>query len=194
MISFLRGAVAGRGAGWVELDVGGIGFHLAISAQLEAVLPAVGAPLRVPTHLSVREDGVALFGFRDQAEREAFGALTGVAGVGPKLALAVLSRFPPDALASLLAAQDASALCTVPGIGKKTAQRLLLELQGALAGGAATPAAVPAAGPEAEAAAALISLGYTQAQAGEALAALGPSPGDAAALLRAALRHLGGGR
>lgn len=197
MISFLRGELAARGPGWVEVDVGGIGFRLTVSEQAAGGLPAPGAPVRLPTTLIVREDGVALVGFRDEAEREAFGALCAVAGVGTKLAVAILSRFSPDALASAVAAEDATALCRVPGVGRKTAQRLILELTGHLSpsGDGSTAAAVAATGAEAEAQAGLLALGYSAAQAGAALEAVrGGGEAEAPALLRAALRHLGGGR
>lgn len=199
MIAFLRGEVAARGAGWVEIDVGGIGFHLTISAHAAAALPPPGAPVRLTTALDVREDAVTLFGFRDEAERDAFAALDSVAGVGAKLAVAVLSTFTPEALARALGAEDVGALCTVPGVGRKTAQRLILELKdrlglpGAGGGGGGAPAGRPPSGPEEEAHAALVALGYSAPQAATALAAVRlDSAGDAPALVRAALRELGG--
>lgn len=198
MISFLRGEVAARGAGWVEVDVGGIGFHLTISSQTAAALPAPGEAVRLPTALAVREDGAVLFGFRDEAERAAFAALNSVGGVGAKLAIAVLSRFNPESLARVLAAEDVSGLCAVPGVGRKTAQRLILELKDRFApglpggaGGGTPPADVGSAAEE-EARAALLTLGYSGAEALAALAAVrAAAPAEAAALVRAALRELG---
>jgi Holliday junction DNA helicase RuvA len=200
MISFLRGEVAARGPGWVELDVGGIGFRLTVSTNAAATLPAPGAAVRLATGLAVREDGITLFGFRDEAERDAFGALTAVAGIGPKLAVSVLSRFTPDALARAVAAEDVAALCSVSGVGRKTAQRLILELKGqytasGAAGTTGEVTAIPASGPEEEARAALLALGYSAAQASSALSAVrATTDGEASALLRAALRQLGGAR
>jgi len=201
MISFLRGELAARGPGWVEMDVGGIGFRLTVSANAAASLPAPGAAVRLSTGLVVREDGVALFGFRDEAERDAFGALCSVAGVGAKMAVAVLSKFTPEALSRAIAAEDVTALCAVSGVGRKTAQRLILELKGQLtpsgspAAIGAAAAGTPVTGPEEEAHAALVALGYSAAQAAAALAAVRATTDAAApALLRAALRHLGGGR
>lgn len=198
MIAFLRGEVAARGAGWVEVDVGGIGFHLTISSQAASALPAPGESVRLPTALAVREDGATLFGFRDEAERAAFAALNSVAGVGAKLAIAVLSRLNPESLARALAAEDVSALCAVPGVGRKTAQRLILELKDRFApglpGGAgegAPPEGVGSAAEE-EARAALLTLGYSGAEALAALAAVrAAAPAEAASLVRAALRELG---
>jgi Holliday junction DNA helicase RuvA len=194
VIAFLRGRVAGRGPGWAELDVGGIGFRLALSAHAGSALPPPGAEATVPTALVVREDGVALYGFRDEAERAAFLALTAVATVGPKTALAVLSVLTPEQLAAAVEAEDAEALVRVPGIGRKTAQRLILELKGRLQAAPAAPprgAADPAAAAEAEARAALVALGYSPAEAAAAVEAVRGRATDAGELVRAALREKG---
>ena len=195
MIAFLRGRVAARGAGWAELDVGGIGFHLAVSVPAAASLPSAGQEATLLTVLVVREDGALLYGFADEAEREAFQALTGVAGIGPKTALAVLSALPAQALARAVEADDLSALIAVPGIGRKTAQRLVLELKGRVA---AIPPAPPsggsAGGPEADARSALLALGYGLAESAAAVEQVRTEAGDAGALVRAALRVLGSRR
>jgi Holliday junction DNA helicase RuvA len=199
VISFLRGRLAARGADWAELDVGGVGFRLALSAHAAGALPAPGEAARLPTVLAVREDGVSLYGFRDEAEREAFTALTAVATIGGRTALAVLSLFTPESLARAIEAEDVTALTRVPGVGRKTAQRLVLELKGRLPdlGDGAVPTAAPATGPEADARAALLGLGYSDAEAAAALERVRDGdggPADAGALLRSALRLLGGRR
>ena len=195
MIAFLRGQVAARGASWVEIDVGGIGFHLLVSGHAVAAVPAPGALVCLLTSLVLREDGATLFGFRDEAERDAFAALTAVTGVGPKLALAVLSAFTPVALSRVLEAEDVAALCRVSGVGRKTAQRLILELRGQLTAARDAETADPEPdGAQAEARAALVALGYAPAEAAAAVLAARGGGSDAASLVRAALRDLGGGR
>lgn len=195
MIAFVRGRVQSRGPGWVELDVGGIGFHLALSARAIQTLPATGEEALIVTEFLMREDGVLLFGFADAGEREAFRSLLSVATVGPKTALAVLSAFTLPALAAAVQREDVAALSCVPGVGKKTAQRICLELRDRL--GQAEEPTDGGAGAVGEAMAALTSLGYTAAEASEAIAGLGGTAGEGTAeLVRAALRRLNarGGR
>lgn len=179
------------------MDVGGIGFRASLSSHAAAALPPRGEEAVLPTTMTVREDGVALFAFADEAERQAFRALTGVSGVGARTALAVLSSLRPDALARAIAAEDLGALTAVSGIGRKTAQRIVLELRGALT--SAVPAVAAAGtdvglgGTEREAYAALLALGYSDAEAGRALAATQGTWGGTAELVRAALRTLAQG-
>lgn len=190
MIAFVRGRVAGRGAGWVEVDVGGLGLQVLMSGKALTGLPGTGSEVTIPTLLVVREDAMQLYGFADTDERTAFASLTGVAGVGPRIALAILSGLRPAELAAALEREDVSALTRVPGVGRKTAQRLVLELRGKLAGEA--PVAGAPSGPPAvaEAHAALVALGYLPTEAATALAAVDPKGQDAAQLVRAALRQL----
>jgi holliday junction DNA helicase RuvA len=129
MIGFLTGTVAGRTAEGCFLDVGGVGYRLACSASTLSALPPDGGTIRLWTHTHVREDALSLFGFASESEQQMFEALLGVSGVGPKVALQVCSAFAPDAFRRTLATDDAAAVAAVPGIGKKTAQRILLELK-----------------------------------------------------------------
>ncbi len=129
MIGFVRGVVAGRSADGCYVDVGGVGYRLACSATTLASIPPEGAEVRLWTHLHVREDALALFGFASDAERRIFETLLGVSGVGPKVALQVCSAFSPDALRKALVTDDVAALSSVPGVGKKTAQRMVLDLK-----------------------------------------------------------------
>jgi Holliday junction DNA helicase RuvA len=194
MIAFLTGRVAGKTVGGALIDVGGVGFRLSMSTRSLASLPADGDEVTVHTYLHVREDEMALFGFESDDERTLFERLISVSGVGPKVALSVLSSLAPDALMRALASEDVALLSSVPGIGKKTAQRLIIELKDRLD---LPDLAASDGGPERVAAAAardaLLSMGFSP---GEAAAALQGAPADATAeqLLRIGLRALGGGR
>lgn len=194
MIAFLTGTVAGVADGSALIDVHGVGYRVAMSASSLAALPREGDEVTVHTYLHVREDEMSLFGFESVAEREAFELLIGVTGVGPKLALAVLSSMRPDALAEAVARDDAALIATVPGVGKKTASRIILDLKDKLGvpegiGGA------PSAAPDAldEARQALLSMGFTAAEVAVAVTGYDGARDDAQALLRHALRRLGGG-
>ena len=129
MIALLRGDVAVRRADHVVLDVAGVGYRLAISAQTLAKVPAVGREVSLHTHLIVRDDALQLYGFASEEERELFGLLLGVQSVGPKMALGVLSGGPPRELTRAIAAGDTARFQAVPGIGKRTAERIVVELR-----------------------------------------------------------------
>ncbi|MGH2754115.1 MAG: Holliday junction branch migration protein RuvA [Actinomycetota bacterium] len=129
MIGFLEGKVAGRLADVCFLDVSGVGYKLSCSTNTLARLPAEGQRTRLWTHVHVREDALALFGFVSELEQRTFEALLGVAGVGPKVALQVCSAFTPESFRRALVTGDVDAISSVPGIGKKTAQRILLDLK-----------------------------------------------------------------
>lgn len=194
MIAFLTGRVAAKGPSFALLDVGGVGFKLAMSTPSLAALPAEGDEVTVYTHLHVREDELALFGFESDDERALFEKLISVSGVGPKVALAVLSALRPDSLKRALAGEDVALLSSVPGIGKKTAQRLIIELKDKLdlpdlstAGGGPEPVAAAAARD------ALLSMGFSPAEAAAALRDA-PSGATAEQLLRMGLKALGGSR
>ena len=129
MIGFLDGKVAGRHSDSCFLDVNGVGYKLACSANTLAALPADGSRIRLFTHVYVREDALALFGFATESEQRTFEALLGVSGVGPKVALQVCSAFTPEMFRRALVTGDVDAVSSVPGIGKKTAQRILIDLK-----------------------------------------------------------------
>lgn len=193
MIAFLRGRVAARSVSGVTIDVGGIGYRVSMSTASLAAMPSEGGEVTVLTHLQVREDEMSLFGFATADERSLFEQLITVSGVGPKVALAALSAMPPGALAEAIVAEDAATIATVPGIGKKTAQRVVLELKDKLGlpEGLGGPARKADPGAVAEAREALLSMGFS---AGEIAAAMkGHTEGsDSSALLRHALKRLGG--
>ncbi len=140
MIASVTGTVASVGATSAVVEVGGVGLRLLCSPATTATL-RTGAEARLATSLVVREDSLTLYGFADDAEREVFEAVQGATGVGPKLAQAIVSVLSPDELRAALAAEDLATLCRVPGIGKRGAQRLVIELKDKIgASSAASPA------------------------------------------------------
>jgi len=195
VIAFLTGRIAERTATHAVLDVAGVGYRIAMPTGSLAALPADGDTVTVHTHLHVREDEMSLFGFESPAERELFEKLITVSGVGPKVALAALSSFAPDALASAIASEDVALISSIPGVGKKTAQRMILDLKDKLEGGAMPSAVTTAVGTDAttEARDALLSMGFSSAEIAAALKGFEGVAGDTQALLRHALKRLGGG-
>ena len=129
MIGYLKGEVAAADGDGCIIDVGGVGYRLACSGTTLGGLPATGETARLFTHLHVREDVLALYGFATEAERMMFEALIAVSGIGPKVALQLCSAFAPEAFRRALVTDDVDAICSVPGIGKKTAGRVILELK-----------------------------------------------------------------
>lgn len=174
MIGRLSGTLLEKHPPGVLVDVGGVGYELDVPMSTFYDLPATGAPVSLLVQMVVREDALLLFGFLQAAERDVFRQLIRIAGVGARTALAVLSGLSVDELARSVALQDASRLRKVPGIGKKTAERLLLELEGKLG-----PATTASAGPGASAAdpgtdmlQALLALGYSEREASATVARL----------------------
>ncbi|WP_432494419.1 Holliday junction branch migration protein RuvA [Kineococcus gypseus] len=200
MIASVRGRVLAVRLDSAVLEVGGVGLLVQAAPATLAGL-RVGEEGELATSLVVREDSLTLFGFADADEREVFEVLQTVSGVGPRLALAVLAVHRPDGLRAAVAAEDHAALVRVPGIGKKGAQRLCLELGDRLGppGGAPAPGApAPVDAGDArrqQVVDALAGLGYPLKQAGEAVDVVAPGEdgvSDVPAALRAALRHLSG--
>ncbi len=200
MIASVRGPVGHVGLDRVVVEVGGIGV-LVHTTPATASTCRRGEEVGLATTLVVREDSLTLYGFAAAAERDMFETVQTVSGVGPRLALAMLSVMGPDELAGALAAGDAAALTAIPGIGAKSAQRLVLELRDRVAAlrAPSAPDATPASVSAARAAwrepvtEALVGLGWTGKQAGEAVervASSAPEDADVAALLRLALREL----
>jgi Holliday junction DNA helicase RuvA len=185
VIGRLSGRLVSKNPPQVLLDVQGVGYEVEVPMSTFYSLPATGEPVTLLTHLVVREDAHVLFGFATPEERAAFRQLIRISGVGARTALSVLSGLSVAELASAVAMQDAARLTKVPGIGRKTAERLLLELKGKIAEGAVKPAA----GAAGDVVNALVGLGYSEK---EALAAVkGLPPGLAVAEgIRAALKAL----
>jgi len=137
VIALVRGTVAVRRADHVVVEAGGVGYRLAVSAETLRRVPALGGAVTLHAHLVVRDDALALYGFATEEERDLFLLLIGVQSVGPKVALAVLSGGTPRELVTALANEDVARLQAVPGIGKRTAERIIVELREKVAGGSA---------------------------------------------------------
>ncbi len=189
MIAYLDGEVVERTPGRVVISVGGVGYDVAVPATTAAALPSVGRRARLFTRLHVRDDAMLLFGFSSHDERALFDLLVMVTGVGPKVALSFLSVLEPEALRRAVVSGDVAALTLVPGVGRKLAQRVLVELRDRVGG-----EGFPAEGPLADVREALLALGLTPQEAIDAMAPLRAN-GDASPeeLLREALQHVGRG-
>ncbi|MEW6522571.1 MAG: Holliday junction branch migration protein RuvA [Bacillota bacterium] len=171
MMAFLRGTIRASSPGEVVLEVSGVGYRLLVPASTQGQLPGAGQPTFVHTHLHVREDGLTLYGFASQAELELFHLLLGVSGIGPRTALGVVGATTRDAFYQALLNQDTAYFSRLPGIGRKTAQKLVLELRekvGGLPAELPSPEAPPSdqAGQVMEA---LMALGYTRAEVVESV-------------------------
>jgi len=193
MIGSLRGTLVDRSStGEVLVEVAGVGYRVLCAPPALAELGQVGDTVLVHTHLHVREDALTLYGFPTREERRTFEALLGAHGVGPALALAILSVHRPDDLQRALADDDVDALCLVPGVGKKTAARLLLELKARLdlPVEPILPSADVRGTARSEVREALLALGYADVEVREVLRDL-PPDGDVGVLLRDALGRIG---
>ncbi|HUA69843.1 MAG TPA: Holliday junction branch migration protein RuvA [Solirubrobacteraceae bacterium] len=182
MIALVSGAVAVRRADHVVVDCGGVGYRLAVSAETLRHVPAVGKSVLLHTHLVVRDDALALYGFATEEERELFLMLIAVQSVGPKVALAVLSGGPPRDLLAAVAAGDTARLQAAPGVGKRTAERIIVELREKVGASATAPpilAAVRSEDPRALARDGLLGLGYSATEVDQLLdGAEGDRPED----------------
>lgn len=189
MIAFLDGTIADKAGGRATIDVGGVGYDVQVPASTVGKLPAVGRRARLFTRLVVRDDSMVLYGFASTDERALFELLITVTGVGPKVALSFLSVLAPDALRRAVVSGDVAALTLVPGVGKKVAQRVVLDLKEKLGG-----EGVAVEGPLADVRDALLSLGLSPQEATDAISGL-PADGGRSVeeLLREALQHVGRG-
>ncbi|AQS59009.1 Holliday junction branch migration protein RuvA [Desulforamulus ferrireducens] len=194
MIAYIKGSLATAGAGWAIIETHGIGYHLQI--PLTTPMPGRGQEIKLHTYMAVREDGIQLYGFAAEEQRDCFLALLDVAGVGPKVALAVLSTLSPNQLRGVIIDNDVNQLVKVPGVGKKTAQRIILELKDKLKASLAGPVdyvpEVPTQGAIGDALAALVALGYSPSEAREAVtkAQSKDAQQDVSALIKLALKEL----
>jgi Holliday junction DNA helicase RuvA len=196
MIGFLRGRLAAKHPPALVLDVGGVGYEVEAPMSTFYGLPPVGAEVSLHTHLVVREDAHVLFGFGTERERSLFRELIKVSGVGPRIALGILSGIQVDEFHRCVEAQDAAALTRIPGIGRKTADRLIIEMRDRLKalGGpdfeprGATGATPASSSPQAEAFSALVALGYKPAEVTRLLQKVDPAVTTTEELIRHALR------
>ena len=196
MFAHFEGIVAEKNPDSIVLDVHGVGYLLNVSSATLSMAPAVGEKMKLYSVLNVREDAIDLYGFYSREEKSMYERLKGVNGVGSRTALQILSSMSVRDLSIALVSGDANALTRVPGIGKKTAQRLVLELKDKiddeqLVGSAAAVAPVAAAksrGPEAEAIEALLALGYTSSEAAKAVSRVSGQTSDVNQLIFLALK------
>ena len=175
MIAGLHGTLETIGSDWAIINVGGIGFQVYMPTSTLSSLGKIGGEVHLHTHLHLREDNVAIYGFASADELRLFQTLLGVSGLGPKLALAMLSAMSIDKLTMAIATSSTDLLRVVPGIGKKTADRIILELKDKIAAGWVTTPGVQLVEENAEVLAALTSLGYSVSEATRAVATLPPS-------------------
>ena len=201
MFAFIEGQVCEKAAGTLVLQAGGIGWQLSCSGNTLSAAPALGETMRCYTYLSVREDAMELFGFAAREEKEMFLQLTSVSGIGPKTALGVLGSMPLRDLNLAILLGDVNALSRAPGIGKKTAQRITLELKDKVTqsdvsarGGDAAPASFSAAPADniMEAVEALTALGYSSTEARNAVSRVRDQSDKPEELIRLALRAMAG--
>jgi holliday junction DNA helicase RuvA len=188
VIAFLEGEVAEKAANRVVIAVNGVGYDVLVPMSVLADLPPVGRNARVHTRMVVRDDGITLYGFATQDQRSLFDLLTGVTGVGPKVAIAFLSTLPTDALRRAIVDGDVAALSATPGVGKKLAQRVVVDLRDRLGGGSV---AIDASGPLVDVREALVSLGLTPQEAADALTGIDSDDREVEDLLREALQRVG---
>jgi Holliday junction DNA helicase RuvA len=194
MIAAVRGEVMVRRPDHVVVDTGGVGYRLAVSAETLKAVPATGREVFLHAELISREDSLSLFGFASEEERDLFGELISVSGIGPKVALAALSGGPVRELLRAIAAGDAKRFQAVPGIGKRTSERIIVELREKVAGALEEEVAMAADGGDARGLArdGLVNLGYAPLEAEQLLD--GIESEDAEELLAAALRKAGTSR
>ena len=196
MIAHLRGKVLAKEPGWVVLDCGGVGYEALISVPTYVALPPAGAEATLHIHLHAREDALLLFGFKDRQEKELFHKLLVVSGIGPTLAIKVLSGISTERLVGAIRAQDHATLTKIPGVGKKTAERIVVELKDKLdnlvgfTAGAGVPAATSLGAVADDVLSALVNLGYPRPAAQKAVetaAKDGAVVGEFEGLFRAAM-------
>jgi len=197
MIASLAGILGDKSAERVVVDVGGVGYAVHVSLQTFADLPSAGAEVRLLIHTEVREDAIELFGFLRREEQALFQLLRKVKGVGPRTSLTVLSGMPAPALAATIAAGDVARLQTIPGVGKKLAERVIVECRSAaalLAGGhGPTTAPGPSGDPLVdEAVSALVNLGYKRPEAERAVTKARTDGAALEEVIRAALNGIAG--
>jgi len=195
VIGFLRGVLSRKHPPVLVVDVGGVGYELQAPMSTFYALPAVGDEVRLYTHLVVREDAHLLYGFATEDERRLFRDLLRVSGVGPKIGLALLSGMNVEAFLVCVEAQDVESLVRVPGIGRKTAERLLVEMRDrirALGEGAAPGRPAAGGGAAAEAYAAMVALGYRPAEVTRLLQKVGGEVAGTEDIIREALKLAAG--
>ena len=193
MISSLQGKLESLGSDGAIINVGGIGFQVYMPTSTLSTLGSIGKEVKLYTHLHLREDNVSLYGFGSAEELALFETLIGVSGLGPRLALAMLSGMSAEQMTMAIATGSTDLLTTIPGIGKKMANRLVLELKEKIGAGWISTPATQIAQENADVLAALMTLGYSAAEATKAIAALPPSSDlSLEEKIKLALQYFGG--
>jgi holliday junction DNA helicase RuvA len=193
MISGVKGIIEAIGSNWVIIDVGGISFRVFAPTSTLSVLSVVGQQAKLHTHLQVREDNLTLYGFNTAKELDIFQILMTVKGIGPKIGLAMLSAMDADQLTMAIASGDANLLTGIPGIGKKTAERIVLELKDKIGQTWAITQDLESAQGNSEVVSALTSLGYSLSEATRAVASLPVTPQFSLEdRIKMALKYFGG--
>jgi Holliday junction DNA helicase RuvA len=190
MISRLRGLLVAVTPDGVVVEVGGVGYEIAMTPQSVSGLAGIGDEVVVHTHLQVREDAMALYGFANAADRDLFRVLISASGVGPKVGMALLATLRPDQLRRAVATEDVAALCAAPGVGKRSAQKIILELRPKLADAEAD---MVTGSDQGQVRQALENLGYSHEEITDALTDVDPEM-SASDQLKSALRALGQAR
>lgn len=195
MIAFLRGKLASKAFDYVVLDVSGVGYKIMLSGQSIARLPELGTEVQLLTKMIVKEDDVALYGFQNATEQNVFEKLIGVSGIGPKAALSILSSYSAEDVIAIIVTQDATRMQKAPGIGKKTASRIILELKDSFAQESDNLLMQTQAAPSSSSALqgareALLSMGFTSTEIDLALKGA-PTDENESGLLQYALKRLG---
>jgi Holliday junction DNA helicase RuvA len=194
MFAFIEGKIEDKDASWVVLNVHGVGYFLNVSLNTYSALGSVGETARLYTYLNVRDDAMLLYGFIDATEKRMFERLITVSGIGPKVAMSTLSGMTPDKLALAIVAEDERAFSKIPGIGKKTAQRIILELKEKISDDVLLPAAdvsVISGGIEKDAALGLAALGYGASEAAQAVSLVSGQADTVEELIMLALKSFG---
>jgi Holliday junction DNA helicase RuvA len=195
MISYLEGTLVSTGSEDAIIEVGGVGWQLQISGNTNQKLPPTGNKVRIYTYLQVRDDALVLYGFHSTEERALFLELITVTGIGPKGAIKILSALPAQTLRGAILSGDLAALTKIPGVGKKTAQRITLELRGKLEQQLPDSDLPPTGSPSADAVGVLLNLGYNRGEALSAVEQIAASgEEDTSQMVKKALQVLSGGR
>jgi Holliday junction DNA helicase RuvA len=178
VIAHLRGRLLAKHPNQAVVEAAGVGYEVNITIPTFSALPAVGAEVAIFVHTHVREDALALFGFLRPDEKQLFEKLLSVSGIGPKLAITILSGMAAEAMVAAIQGNNVAALTRIPGIGKKTAERMVLELRDKLDSFGVAPSAAAASPVEEDVISALVNLGYQRALAEKAMARLGKTEGE----------------
>ena len=193
MISSLQGKLESLGGDWAIINVGGVGFQVYMPTSTLSTLGAVGEEVKLYTHLHLREDNVALYGFNTADDMALFQMLIGVSGLGPRLALAMLSAMTGEQITMAIVTGSVDTLTIIPGIGKKVANRIILELKEKISTGWISTPATQLAQENTDVLAALTALGYSAAESTRAIATLPPSPDlSLEEKIKLALQYFGG--